>query len=171
MEATTLLTIFVALTAVALTAQAVALLLAYLRRKALDEVTKATRQQLREQRGPILRNVEDTSITVRENSRVIFDDLSAMSYTARRQVDKFDRLSDEVVERLRTQVLRADELMTQALDNLERASTVVKDNVVGPMREAAAVIQGVKAAIEFLNARRSSREQKAAVRGDENLFI
>ncbi len=171
MQDTTLLTIFVALTAAALTAQAVALVLAYLRLAKLDEETKATRQQLREQLGPILRNVEDPSITVRENSRVIFDDLSAMSYTARRQLDKVDRLTDEVTERLRAQVFRADELITQALDNLERASTAVKDNVVGPMREAAAVIQGVKAALEFLNARRGTRERRPAARGDENLFI
>ena len=165
------LTIFIGLTTAALVAQAVALVLAYLRLKKLDEETKATRQQLREQLGPILRNVEDTSITVRENSRVIFDDLSAMSYTARKQLDKVDRVTDELSERLRVQIIRADELLTQALDNLERASTAVKENVVGPVREAAAVIQGVKAAIEFLNARRSSRERKPAARGDENLFI
>jgi len=165
------LTIFIGLTTAALVAQAVALVLAYLRLKKLDEETKATRQQLREQLGPILRNVEDTSVTVRENSRVIFDDLSAMSYTARKQLDKVDRVTDELSERLRVQIIRADELLTQALDNLERASTAVKENVVGPVREAAAVIQGVKAAIEFLNARRSSRERKPAARGDENLFI
>ena len=165
------LTIFIGLTTAALVAQAVALALAYLRLKKLDEETKATRQQLREQLGPILRNVEDTSVTVRENSRVIFDDLSAMSYTARKQLDKVDRVTDELSERLRVQIIRADELLTQALDNLERASTAVKENVVGPVREAAAVIQGVKAAIEFLNARRSSRERKPAARGDENLFI
>ncbi|MCI0402306.1 MAG: hypothetical protein L0212_02145 [Acidobacteria bacterium] len=171
MQDTTLLTIFIGLTTAALLAQAVALVLAYLRLAKLDEETKATRQQLREQLGPILRNVEDTSITVRENSRVIFDDLSAMSYTARRQLDKVDRITDELTERLRVQIYRADELLTNALDNLEQASTVVKENVVGPMREAAAVIQGVKAAIEFLNARRASRERKPAGRGDENLFV
>jgi hypothetical protein len=168
---TTVLTIFVALTAAALTAQAVALVLAYLRLAKLDEETKATRQQLREQVGPILRNVEDTTITVRENSRVIFDDLSAMSYLARRQLDKVDRITDDLSERLRVQIFRADELLTQALDNIEQASSVVKENVVGPMREAAAVIQGVKAAIEFLNARRAARERKPAARSDENLFI
>lgn len=171
MQDTTLLTIFIGLTTAALLAQAVALVLAYLRLAKLDEETKATRQQLREQLGPILRNVEDTSITVRENSRVIFDDLSAMSYTARKQLDKVDRVTDELSERLRVQIILADELLTQALDNLERASTAVKDNVVGPVREAAALVQGVKAAIEFLSARRSSRERKPGARGDENLFI
>ena len=165
------LTIFIGLTTAALVAQATALLLAYVRLAKLDEETKATRQQLREQLGPILRNVEDTSITVRENSRVIFDDLSAMSYTARKQVDKFDRISDELTDRLRLQIIRVDELLTVTLNNLEHAGTAVRENVVGPVKEAAAVIQGVKAAIEFINARRSSKERRPPGRSEEDLFI
>ncbi len=164
------LTIFIGLTTVALVAQATALLLAYMRLAKLDEETKATRQQLREQLGPILRNVEDTSITVRENSRVIFDDLSAMSYTARKQVDKFDRISDELADRLKLQIIRVDELLTVTLDNLEHAGTAVRENVIGPVKEAAAVIQGVKAAIEFINARRS-KERRPSGRSEEDLFI
>ncbi|HSC77263.1 MAG TPA: hypothetical protein VLB32_01765 [Candidatus Acidoferrales bacterium] len=163
------LTIFIGLTTVALVAQATALVLAYVRLAKLDEETKATRQQLREQLGPILRNVEDTSITVRENSRVIFDDLSAMSYTARKQVDKFDRISDELADRLRLQIIRVDELLTVTLDNLEHAGTAVRENVIGPVKEAAAVIQGVKAAIDFINSRR--RERRPAGRSEEDLFI
>ncbi len=165
------LTIFIGLTTVALVAQATALVMAYLRLAKLDEETKATRQQLREQLGPILRNVEDTSITVRENSRVIFDDLSAMSYTARKQVDKFDRISDELADRLRLQIIRVDELLTVTLDNLEHAGTAVRENVIGPVKEAAAVIQGVKAAIDFISARRGSKERRPSGRSEEDLFI
>ncbi len=165
------LTIFIGLTTAALVAQAAALVLAYLRLAKLDEETKATRQQLREQLVPILRNVEDTSITVRENSRVIFDDLSAMSYTARKQVDKFDRISDELADRLRLQIIRVDELLTVTLDNLEHAGTAVRENVIGPVKEAAAVIQGVKAAIDFISARRSSKERRPSGRSEEDLFI
>jgi len=165
------LTIFIGLTTAALVAQAAALVLAYLRLAKLDEETKATRQQLREQLVPILRNVEDTSITVRENSRVIFDDLSAMSYTARKQVDKFDRISDELADRLRLQIIRVDELLTVTLDNLEHAGTAVRENVIGPVKEAAAVIQGVKAAIDFISARRGSKERRPSGRSEEDLFI
>ncbi len=165
------LTIFIGLTTVALVAQAAALVMAYLRLAKLDEETKATRQQVREQLGPILRNVEDTSITVRENSRVIFDDLSAMSYTARKQVDKFDRISDELADRLRLQIIRVDELLTVTLDNLEHAGTAVRENVIGPVKEAAAVIQGVKAAIDFISARRGSKERRPSGRSEEDLFI
>lgn len=166
----TSLTIFVGLTAAALLTQAIILVLAYLRLKKIDEDTQALRRQLNEQAGPILRNVAEVTYTVRENSRLIFDDLTALSQDARRQMDKFDRLTDEVADRLRTQILRLDELMTLALDNLEKAGSSVKETVEGPMREAAAVIQGVKAALEFISARRS-RSRSSGRPGDEQLFI
>jgi len=42
--------------------------------------------------------------------------------------------------------------------------------VIGPVREAAAVVQGVKAAIDFLTARRE-RSRRRPERVDEELFI
>lgn len=164
---------FIALTAVALISQAVILVLTYLRLAKLDEETKALRRQVVERAGPILRNVEEVTLTVRENSRVIFDDLSALSYNARRQMDKFDRLSDELADRIRGQIVRVDQLLTQTLDNLQRAGTAVRENIVGPVQEAAAVIQGVKAAIDFLSARRGRAEtrERQAPRAEEDLFI
>lgn len=166
----TQLTLFVALTAAALAAQAVILVLAYVRLKKLDEETRSLRRALNEQAPPILRNVADVTLAVRENSRVIFDDLTALSGDARRQMEKLDRLTDELADRLRGQILRLDELMTQALDNLEKAGGAVRDTVEGPMREAVAVIQGVKAALEFFNARRG-RARTGARAPDEQLFI
>jgi len=164
---------FIAMTAAALVTQAVVLLLAYLRVKKLDEETQALRRQVLDHAGPILRNVEDVTLTVRENSRLIFDDVTTLSADARRQMEKFDRLTDEAADRLRAQVLRLDDLLTQALDNLEQAGLAVKETVVGPVKEAVAVMQGVKAALEFINARRGRSGERArpAKRSDEELFI
>jgi cell division protein FtsL len=67
----TLLAIFTGLLALAIVAQAVVIVLAYLRVAKLDEETKALRKQVQEQTGPILRNVEDLSANVRDRSHVI----------------------------------------------------------------------------------------------------
>lgn len=166
----TYLTVFIAVTAAAVVLQAAILVASYLRLAKLDEETKGLRRQLSEQAGPILHNVEEISLTVRENSRLMFDDLSALSHDARRQIEKFDRLTDEFADRLRLQIVRLDELLTQTLESLEKAGSTLKENVVGPVREAAAVLQGVKAAIDFLNARRG-RSRRAPRRVDEELFI
>ncbi|MFQ5664596.1 MAG: hypothetical protein ACE5HL_12290 [Terriglobia bacterium] len=86
------LKVFIVAAAVAVMLQFGILLLAYLRWAKLDAETKELRRQLREQAGPILHNVEEISHTVRENSRLILGDLSALTHDARRLMDKFDRL-------------------------------------------------------------------------------
>lgn len=165
----TWLTVFVGLTTVALVAQAVILVATYLRLAKLDEETRALRNKINDQAGPILRNVEDITVTVRDKGRLIADDLTAMSYDARRQLEKVDQLTDELADRLRLQIIRADQLLSQAIDNLEQAGSTVKENVVGPVREAAAVLAGVKAAVDFLGARR--QRSRGKTREGEQLFI
>jgi type I site-specific restriction endonuclease len=165
------LTIIIALVAVALLTQAAVLVLTYLRLAKLDEETKALRQKIYQHSEPILQNVEDVTTTVRENSRLIFDDLSGLSHDARRQMEKVDHLTDEVADRLRGQIIRLDQLLNQALDNLELAGSRVRDSVTGPVREATAVLQGVKAAFDYLSARRARAASKPRRRADEELFI
>ncbi len=164
-----LLTVFVGLTTIALVAMGAALVLTYQRLARLDEETRELRKKVIEQSGPILRNVDELTLTARDRGRVILEDLSALSYDARRQMEKVDRLTDEMADRLRLQIIRTDQLLSQALENLERAGSTVKENVVGPVREAAAVIAGVKAAVDFLSNRRGRGERKKQV--DEELFI
>lgn len=166
----TYLTIFIGLVALSLVAQAAILVAAYFRVAKLDEETRALRRQISEQAGPILRNVDELTLTARDKSRVILEDLSAVSRDARRQMEKLDRLTDDVGDRLRLQVIRADQLLSEALDNVEEAGSTVKETVTGPVREAAAVVRGVKAAIEFLSARRN-RSERGRGRVDEELFI
>jgi hypothetical protein len=166
----TYLTIFVGLTTLALVAQAAALVAAYLRLAKLDKETRALRNKLSEQAGPILRNVDELTLTARDKTRLILEDISALSYDARRQMEKLDRLTDELADRLRLQIIRTDELLSKALANLEEAGATVKESVLGPVREAAAVVQGVKAAIDFLTARRQ-RVRRRPERVDEELFI
>ena len=162
------LKLFIVAASVAIILQAGIFLGLYLRLAKLDRETRELRRRLNEESGPILRNVNEITLTVRENTRLIMDDITALSADARRQMEKFDRLTDEMADRLRLQIVRLDELMVQALDNLEKAGTSVKETVGTPVREAAAVLQGVKAALDFLSARRSRSRKRPS---DEQLFI
>ena len=164
------LTVFIAVTAAAVVLQAALLVATYLRLSKLDEETRSLRRHLNDQAGPILRNLSEITLTVRENSRLIFDDLTALSQDARRQMDKFDRLTDELADRLRLQIIHLDELLRRTLENLEKAGSAMKDTVAGPVREAAAVLQGVKAAFDLISARRS-RGRAEPRPTDEQLFI
>lgn len=162
------MTWFVALTALALLLQAGVLLAIFLTLRRMSEATRGLQRRMEEQVSPILDNVDEITTTVRDSSRSVLEDLAGLSSDARRQVQKFDALTDELADRVRLQIIRLDQLLSQALSNLERAGTAVRENVVGPVREATAVIQGVRAAIDFLAAR---RERRGRQQSDEELFI
>lgn len=151
------LTLFIALTAVAILLQAGVLLAIYLSVARVERDTRSVRKQLDERMNPILNNIQE----ITENAR-------DLSLDARRQMDKFDKLSEELSDRLHMQVVRLDYLLGEALDKVEEAGSNVRERVAAPMREATAVMQGVKAALASLNLRRSRRRRPQS---EEELFI
>lgn len=151
------LTLFIAITAVAILIQAGVLVAIYLSIARVEKDTRGVRKKIDERIDPILSNLQE----ITENARTLTLD-------AQRQMEKFDKLSDDVTDRLRAQVLRLDTLLSQAIDQIESAGSNVRENVSGPMREAAAVLQGVKAALATLNLRRSRRGGSET---EEELFI
>ena len=144
------LTLFVALTAIAVTLQAGVLVAIFIALARVEKDTRQLRRKLDERIDPILDNVEQVTGNLR------------------RQVDKIDRMTDVVDGRLRVQIARLDSLLTDALDKVEEAGGTVRENVAGPMREAAAVLQGVRAALSNLGLRRSRRRSGG---DEEELFI
>ena len=146
----TQLTIFVALTAIAVTLQAGVLVAIFLVVSRVEKDTRKLRDALDRRIDPIL------------------DDVEQISAGLRGQVGKFDRLTDVMDGRLRVQISRLDSLITDALDKVEGAGGAVRENVAGPMREAAAVLQGVRAALASLSLRRSRRRDAGS---EEELFI
>ena len=146
----TQLTIFVALTAIAVTLQAGVLVAIFLVVSRVEKDTRKLRDALDRRIDPIL------------------DDVEHISAGLRGQVGKFDRLTDVMDGRLRVQISRLDSLITDALDKVEGAGGAVRENVAGPMREAAAVLQGVRAALASLSLRRSRRRDAGS---EEELFI
>ena len=146
----TQMTIFVALTAIAVTLQAGILVAIFLSVARVEKDTRKLRKTLDERVGPIL------------------DDVEQIAAGLRSQVDKIDRITDVMDGRLRVQISRLDSLITDALDKVEDAGGAMRENVAGPMREAAAVLQGVRAALANLSLRRSRRRDSGS---EEELFI
>ena len=81
---------------------------------------------------------------------------------------------DDHVDRLRDQVVRADQILTGALEGLEEAGSEFRRNVWEPVQRATAIIRGIQTGIEFL---RTARQQRSAPAerprsgADEELFI
>lgn len=63
---------------------------------------------------------------------------------------------DDIVDRTRLQVVRADELVTRTMDKVEETTEIVQQSVISPIRQIAGVLQGVTMGFNVLFGRRGS---------------
>jgi len=98
------------------------------------------------------------------------NDAAEITHLARAQVQKVDRLFNEATDRMRLQVIRADQILTGALESVEDAGTELRRSFLGPLQQASAILKGVKAGLDFFRTQRSVPDTKREP-GDEGLFI
>jgi hypothetical protein len=87
------------------------------------------------------------------------------------QTGRLDGLFSEAVERARLQLVRADDIFTQALGRVEVTAEEVHRTFSAPLREIQAVLAGVRTAFEFLGGRRRPRGPVDRSTQDEEMFI
>ena len=94
---------------------------------------------------------------------------------ARGQAQKVDRVVTEALERLRIQVIRADQILTGALEVVDEAGTKFRNTLWGPIRQASAVMKGIKVGLDMLRRQQNNKPDRDAdadsVSQDEELFI
>jgi hypothetical protein len=93
----------------------------------------------------------------------------------RNEVERVDATINDVVDRARLQIIRADELLTRTLDRVEQTSDMVHKTVISPVRQVSGLMQGLTVGLEFLfggRGRRNggSRDERRPVPQDE-MFI
>jgi 5-hydroxyisourate hydrolase-like protein (transthyretin family) len=100
----------------------------------------------------------------------IMGDAAEITRVARSQAQKVDRVFTEAVERLRIQVIRADQILTGTLEVLEDAGSKFRRTVWVPVQQASALLKGLKAGLDILRGH-DHRPESEAARQDEELFI
>lgn len=161
---------FTAVTALAVVLQAGVLVALYISvRKTNEKLTRSV-EEMRRQVEPILGRVQSLLDDVQPRLSTMVANAAEISEVARGQAYKVDRVFTEAVDRLRLQVVRADQMLTGFLETIEQTGSEIKNTVWEPVRQASAMIRGVKAGLEFFRGQR--RETTARTRGgDEELFI
>jgi hypothetical protein len=99
----------------------------------------------------------------------IMGDAAEITHVARGQAQKIDRIFTDAVERLRIQVIRADQIVTGTLEVIEDAGVKFRKSVWVPVQQVSAILKGLKAGLDIL--RSQNRPRSDAVRQDEELFI
>ena len=169
------LTVFIAFTGIAVFLQAGVLLAMYLAMRKSSEKMEALADELKVKALPALEQAHEMMVAMRPKMEVIVDNLEGASTILREEVQRVDATVNDVVDRARLQIIRADELLSRTLDRVEQTSELVQKTVVSPVRQISGLMQGVSVALEFFFSHRNRknggrREERRPVPQDE-MFI
>src|ERR1700722_13801500 len=137
------LTIFVFLTGMAVLLQAGVLLAMYLAMRKSSERMEALATEVKTKVMPSVEQAQEMMTEMRPKLGVIMDNLQDTSTLVCSQIQRVDATVNDVVDRTRLQVIRADELFTRTLDRVEQTSEIVQKTVVSPVRQISGLMQGI----------------------------
>src|SRR5712672_1814066 len=135
-------------------------------RQVEDSVTDFNRKV-----GPILTRVQILLDDTQPKLSTMVSDAAHIVYLARGQAQKVDRLFTDASDRLRGQLVRADRILTGALEAVEDAGAKFGHSIWRPMHKASALVQGIKVGLDLLRSRRGRRNSDPSVEREEELFI
>ena len=163
--------VFVIVAAVAIVLQAGLLMAMFFQtRRTMDRMERFT-SDLESRLGPILSRVqvllEDTQPKISE----MVADAAHVVYLTRAQAQKVDRVFTEASDRLRGQVVRADRILTGALEAVEDAGAKFSNGVWRPVQKVSALMQGIRVGLDLLRSRRAPRRREEPLEQEEELFI
>ncbi|HET6177466.1 MAG TPA: hypothetical protein VFE61_11080 [Candidatus Sulfotelmatobacter sp.] len=169
------ITVFIALTGIAVLLQACVLLAMYLAMRKSGERMEALAAEVKTKVLPTVERAQEMLTEVQPRLLIIAENLQEATTTMRAQVQRVDATVNDVVDRARLQVIRADELLTRTLDRAEQTSDMVHKTVISPVRQISGLMQGITVGLEFLfggRGRRNGdrREERRPVPQDE-MFI
>jgi hypothetical protein len=150
-----LLTFFVALTALAVLAQACVLVAIYLMSKRLSNQIDRFVSETREMMVPVK--------AITENLQVASTNIMELGVSAREQFRRVESMITDTNEVLHTQLNRLEDVTRDVTGRINSTSDMVQNTVLRPVREAAAVAKGLGRGIEYLfrrNRRSSNPREK-----------
>jgi methyl-accepting chemotaxis protein len=103
--------------------------------------------------------IESTATNVSETSALIHS-----------QLERFDATLNDIMDRTRLQVIRADEFVNRTLDRVEETTEMMHRTVVSPVKYITGLMQGLSVGLGSLFGTKRERRNGANVPQDE-MFI
>jgi methyl-accepting chemotaxis protein len=171
MDNLNILIAFTAVTAAAVVIQAGMLVGMYLAVRKTGAKVESLAAEVKTKVLPTADLVQSTLIELRPKIETLVENVSESSGLVKGQLNRVDATVNDVLDRTRLQVIRADELLNRTMDKVEETTEIVHRTVVSPIRQLAGVVQGLSAGVEyFLGAKRRRRNNVVAAPQDE-MFI
>src|SRR5256885_29646 len=165
--------VFVIVAAVAILVQAAILVAMFFQMRRTAERMERFTSDLESRLGPILSRVQTLLEETQPKISEMIADAAHVVYLARGQAQKVDRVFTEASDRLRGQLVRADRILTGALEAVEDAGSKFGNSVWRPVHKVSALMQGLKVGLELLRSRRrpANRNPEEPLETEEELFI
>ena len=157
-----LLTIFVALTAVAVMLQAGVLIAIYL-------VTKRTAEQF----DKFTKDARELMVpmkSIADNMKTVSEDFIEVGLSAKEQFRRVEAIITDAGQSLQAQIDRFDRVSKSVAQRIDETAEVVQDSIVSPVRDISAFAKGLTRGFQFFFSRKA-RNSEESVREDEELFI
>lgn len=163
----TILIVFIALGVVV---HIVTMIAMYSTTRAASTRMKAMADKFEAAALPTLEAARALVVDSRPKIEHIIENLAATTTSLRGQIERLDATVNDIVDRTRLQVIRADELISRTMDRVEETTEIVHHTVVSPVRHIAGLLQGVTAGFGAFFSRNRRSSHDAGVPQDE-LFI
>jgi hypothetical protein len=156
------MTVFVAVTALAVVGQAIALIAIFIQSKRLSREVGRFMDETRELMVPMR--------IITENLRVASGNLVEIGIAVRDQFRRVETMITDTGAAIETQLGRFDRVGQEIAERISRTAGVVQDSFLRPVREVSALARGLGRGVETFLFRRPRRPVDEA-RQDEELFI
>jgi len=160
---------FIVVATIAIVVQMAILLAMFIQMRAAMRQFMRIASDLQARIDPILLRINNILADSEDRIASIMGDAAELTRVARTQAQKVDRLFTEAVERLRIQVIRADQILTGTLEVIEEAGSTFRRKLWEPIQQASAMMKGLKAGLDFIRGQKRPKSEDATQ--DEELFI
>ena len=165
MDQNTLLTIFVAISALALLMQFATLLGLFLVARKLQQAIMPVIPQIQGIIGTTRRTVDNVSTHIDK----IGNTSNAILDVTKQQVHKIDELLNDATARAKVQMERAEMVLDDSMTRVQTTVTALQSGVLRPVREVYGVFSGLRTALAYLG--RGGRATVDHATSDEEMFI
>lgn len=120
---------------------------------------------------PMIDTAQSLLVELRPRITDIVTNTEQSIHMARSQMERLDATVNDIVDRTRLQVIRADELVNRTMDRVEETTDLVHRTVVSPVRRLSGLVQGLSAGLEFFLGRKRHQPRDGMGVPQDELFI
>src|ERR1700761_292318 len=166
-----LLTIFVAIAAISILAQAGFTVAIFVGARKTQKKLTALAEDVRLHAMPVIMSSRELVQDVSPRVKSIIDDLTVPTAPVRSKADQIGGVVTDVTSRAHSQATRVDGMVKGTLDGLTSAVQAIEHGVAKPVRQVNGIISGLKAGVEVLRTKTPAAHVHPVRDPEADLFV